>query len=183
LRSATKHLLREGVLWSAGLLAVVAGIYFFNDLKAALAPQGEPMPSLASLTKGEDKRTSGFSGEVRLKGNGSGHFVFEGAVNNRPLTFMADTGATIVALTYDDAKRVGLSPHGLDFNARVETANGIARVAPVTLDRVRIGDITVRNVRAAVAEKGALATNLLGMTFLGRLGNFQVRGNELILTQ
>ena len=50
------------------------------------------------------------SGEVRLKGDGRGHFVFEGAVNDRPITFMADTGATIVALTYEDARHVGLSP-------------------------------------------------------------------------
>jgi aspartyl protease family protein len=96
---------------------------------------------------------------------------------------MADTGASMVALTYEDAKRVGLSPHSLDFSARVETANGIAHVAPVTLGRVRVGDITIRNVPAAVAEKGALATNLLGMSFLGRLESFHIQGDELVLNQ
>jgi aspartyl protease family protein len=58
---------------------------------------------------------------------------------------------------------------------------GSARVAPVTLDRVRVEDITLRNVPAVVAEKGALATNLLGMSFLSRLRGFQMRGSELIL--
>jgi len=183
LRSATKHLLQEGVLWTAGLLAVAAGVYFFDDLRTTFGPEADRMPSIAALTQNEKERPSGFSGEVRLKGNRHGHFVFDGAVNDRRITFMADTGATIVALTYDDAKQVGLSPHSLNFNARVETANGIARVAPVTLDRVRVGDITVRDVRAAVAEQGALTTNLLGMTFLGRLKSFQVRGDELILSQ
>lgn len=56
-----------------------------------------------------------------------------------------------------------------------------SRVAPVTLDRVR--DITVRDVPAVVAEKGALATNLLGMSFLSQLKSFQMRGSELILVQ
>jgi aspartyl protease family protein len=86
-------------------------------------------------------------------------------------------------LTYEDARHLGLSPQSLDFSAPVQTANGMTHVAPVTLDRVRIDDITVRNVPAAVAERGALATNLLGMSFLGRLKSFHIEGNELVLEQ
>lgn len=59
----------------------------------------------------------------------------------------------------------------------------MSRVAPVMLDRVRVDDIVVRNVPAAVAEKGALDTNLLGMSFLGRLKSFQMQGRELVLVQ
>jgi clan AA aspartic protease (TIGR02281 family) len=91
---------------------------------------------------------------------------------------MADTGATVVALTYEDAERLGLSPRSLDFSSLVQTANGIARVAPVKLDRVRIDDIMLRDVPAIVAERGALATNLLGMSFLGRLKSFQMQGER-----
>ena len=65
----------------------------------------------------------------------------------------------------------------------MSTANGIAKVAPVVLSRVRVGAITLRDVRAAVAEKGALDVNLLGMSFLGRLASFNLRGDELILLQ
>jgi aspartyl protease family protein len=46
-----------------------------------------------------------------------------------------------------------------------------------------VKDITLRNVPAAVAQKGALATNLLGMSFLGRLGSFQIQDGELVLNQ
>ena len=67
---------------------------------------------------------------------------------------MVDTGASIVALTYEDAERAGVYVRDSDFTQRVRTANGMARVAPVTLDRVSIGDITVRNVPAAVSERG-----------------------------
>jgi aspartyl protease family protein len=59
----------------------------------------------------------------------------------------------------------------------------VARVPQVTLDRVRGEDITVHDIPAVVAEKGALATNLLGMSFLGRLKSFQMQGNELVLTR
>jgi aspartyl protease family protein len=96
---------------------------------------------------------------------------------------VADTGATLVVLTYEDAKQIGLSPFSLDFSARVQTANGVAHVAPVTLDRVRVKHITLRDVPAVVAEKGALSTNLLGMSFLGRLESFQVQNGELVLVQ
>jgi aspartyl protease family protein len=102
-------------------------------------------------------------------------------VNGRSADFMADTGATLVVLTFEDAARLGLSPHSLEFSGLAQTANGIARVAPVSLDRVRVEDITVRDVQAVVAEKGALATNLLGMSFLGRLKSFQMQGSELVL--
>ena len=112
-----------------------------------------------------------------------GHFACTGDVDGRPVTFMADTGASIIARTYEDARRAGLSPASLDFSARVSTANGIAKVAPVVLSRVRVGTMTLRDVRAAVAEKGALDVNLLGMSFLGRLASFNLRGDELILLQ
>jgi aspartyl protease family protein len=96
---------------------------------------------------------------------------------------MAHTGATLVVLTYEDAERLGHSPRSLEFSGIAQTANGVARMAPVTLDRVRVEDITVRDVPAAVAEQGALTTDLLGMSFLGGLKSFQMQGRELVLVQ
>ena len=95
--------------------------------------------------------------------------MLDAAVNDRAATFMGDTGATLVALTYEDAEQLRLAPRSLDFSAHAQTASGVARVAPITLDRVRVDDIIVRDVPAVVAERGALGTNLLGMSFLGRL--------------
>ena len=51
------------------------------------------------------------------------------------------------------------------------------------LDRVSIGDITVRNVPASVSERGMLATTLLGMSFLKRLTRVDMRGETLILQE
>lgn len=163
-------------------LGVFMLFYFFDDIRSALGPSA--LPRIAEMTAAEPpERKSGFGGEVRVKSDARGHFVFEAYVNDRPATFMADTGATLVVLTYEDAARLGLSPQSLDFSARVETANGVSHVAPVTLDRVRVDDITVRDVEALVAERGALATNLLGMSFLGRLRSFAKQGSELVLEQ
>jgi aspartyl protease family protein len=178
--SAAKNLLQEGLLWGAVALGGFALFYFFDDLKAALAPNAEA-PAIAELSAPEPSAASGWSGEVRLKADPMGHFMVPAEVNGRSADFMADTGATLVVLTYEDAARLGLSPHSLEFNGMAQTANGIARVAPVSLDRVQVEDITVRDVPAVIAEKGALATNLLGMSFLGRLKSFQMQGSELVL--
>lgn len=184
MRSANKHLLQEAAQWAlvgAGLFFV---IYFFDDIRKLVDPTDGDFPlTFAAQSEPDEAAEPGFSGEVRLKADRRGHFVFTGKVDGRSVTFMADTGASVVVLTYEDAKRAGLSPTSLDFNARVSTANGMANVAPVVLSRVRVGTITLRNVRAAVVEKGALHVNLLGMSFLGRLESFNLRGDELVLVQ
>jgi len=149
--------------------------------EARVAVGGDTPLISATQTQSRASAKPAFSGEVRLKADRRGHFACTGDVDGRPVTFMADTGASIIARTYEDARRAGLSPASLDFSARVSTANGIAKVAPVVLSRVRVGTITLRDVRAAVAEKGALDVNLLGMSFLGRLASFNLRGDELIL--
>jgi len=178
--SAAKHVLHEALVWGAVALTGFGLIYYFDDIRTALGPGADQARPVAAR---HEIKSRDFGGEVRLKADARGHFVFEAAINDRPATFMADTGATLVVLTYEDAARLGLSPHSLDFTGLAETANGTARVAPVTLDRLRVDDISVRDVPALVAERGALGTNLLGMSFLGRLKSFQMQGSELILVQ
>jgi aspartyl protease family protein len=86
-----------------------------------------------------------------------------------------------VALTAEDAEAAGIFVTDKDFTHRIQTANGTARVAPVTLDRVSIGDITVREVRGVVSEAGAMTVSLLGMTFLNELDRVDMRSGKLIL--
>lgn len=186
MRSATKHLLLEAMQWGALALGIAAVVYFFDDLRTLVRPDNA-LPTLAESMRDRPAETEeerpGFDRTVKLRSDANGHFVFKAAVNERLASFMADTGATYVVLTYEDARRLGLSPQSLDFSVPVQTANGVTRVAPVTLDRVRVEDITVRDVPAAVAGEGVLATNLLGMSFLGRLKSFQIQGGELVLVQ
>ena len=63
------------------------------------------------------------------------------------------------------------------FNRRVSTANGSARMAPVTLREVRIGQLSIYDVPAAVLEN--LNISLLGMSFLGRLQGYEMRDGKL----
>ncbi|MBC8050699.1 MAG: TIGR02281 family clan AA aspartic protease [Chitinophagales bacterium] len=120
---------------------------------------------------------------VALQANAYGHFHVEAQINGKPVELMTDTGATYVALSYEAAIKLGYTSAALKFSGRSSTANGIARVAPVTLEAVRIGDIEIRNVAAVVAEAGKMNQNLLGMSFIKMLSKFELRGDRLVLIQ
>jgi aspartyl protease family protein len=120
---------------------------------------------------------------VELKAGRNGHFFAEAEINGRRIEVMIDTGASLIALTYEDAQAAGVVPRDADFTHRVSTANGTARVAPVTLSRVQIGDVLVRNVEAAVAEPGKLNVTLVGNSFLGRLSRYEMRSGRMVLEE
>ncbi len=96
---------------------------------------------------------------------------------------MVDTGASMIALTMKDAGRVGIYPAERDFTAKVGTANGTIRGAPVRLREVEIDGIVVRDVRAMVLPDEALGGNLLGLSFLSRLRRYEFSGGKLVLEQ
>ena len=120
---------------------------------------------------------------VELKVGAFGHYRAQAEINGRPVDVLIDSGASLVVLSHEDAERVGLRLRAEDYSQRVSTANGATRLAPVMLDRINIGDVSVRHVEAAVSEPGKLGQSLLGMTFLGRLQRVDMRGGILILQE
>lgn len=112
--------------------------------------------------------------------SGDGHYWAEADVNGRRVRFLVDTGASAVALTTADAKRLGFEPAQLSYDYKVTTAAGPARAAAVKLGRVSVAGAAVSDVDALVIEKG-LDTSLLGMTYLGRLNRFEATKTALIL--
>jgi len=120
-------------------------------------------------------------GDVVAARRMDGSFMVRGEVNGHETRFIFDTGASTVVLRAENAAALGFKPDSLDYSIPVATANGGALAAPVVIDRLTIGSITERNVRALIARSGVLHANLLGMTFLERLGSYEVRGNRLIL--
>jgi aspartyl protease family protein len=127
--------------------------------------------------------TSSGRRKVELAAGSNNHFFADAELNGRSVSVMVDTGASMVALTYDDARRAGIYPRDSDFTGRSSTANGIARFAPVEIDRVSIGGIEVRNVRAAVMEEGKLDTSLLGMSYLSKIGSVAMKSGRLVLEE
>jgi len=120
---------------------------------------------------------------VALRADPRGHFQVEATVNGRTIPVMVDTGATSVALNSESARQVGIFPSRRDYSMPISTANGTVFAAPVTLREVRLGLISVRNVKAVVLPSEVLGVNLLGMTFLSRLSKFEIAGDQLVLRQ
>ncbi len=120
------------------------------------------------------------SSEIEIQSAPDGHFYVDATVNGEAIRFMVDTGATNVALTREDAKKIGLNLADLRFTRRVRTANGLTRSAPIVLDEISIGHLTLRKVRGGV-NQGQMRTSLLGMAFLKRLRGYEVVGNRLLL--
>jgi aspartyl protease family protein len=164
------------VLLLAALIAALA--YAAPDYLSQLVGKRET-PTAASTEVAPASTEHG--GIVRVAANRNGHYVSKIEVNNRPVTAMVDTGATVVALRYEDARALGLVSPGDKFDSRVRTANGEGRAKRVQLRSVTFGTITIRDVDALVLEQGALATNLLGMSFLRRLSRFEVQRGVLVL--
>jgi aspartyl protease family protein len=172
----------------AGGCAAVAALYF-ADLKETARgllslPRVATSQQTASRTAQRALADPALSGRtVELRAGAHGHYHADAEINGRRIEVLVDTGASQVALTYEDASRAGIHVRDRDFTQLVRTANGIARVAPVTLDRVSIGDVTVRDVPASVSQRGTLGTTLLGMSFLKRLSRVDMRGTTLILEE
>lgn len=134
------------------------------ELRAAvaIAPQSSAAQP-ASIAKGPD-----------------GHYWAEADVNGSRVRFLVDTGASAVALTTADAKRLGIATEKLDYAHKVVTASGQTRAASVKLGRVSVAGARLDNVDALVIEDG-LESSLLGMSYLGRLASFEATQTSLIL--
>ncbi|MGQ8364584.1 retropepsin-like aspartic protease family protein [Glaciecola sp. 1036] len=120
---------------------------------------------------------SGNSAEVTLKANRYGHYVSNGTINGKEVTFLLDTGATSVTVGSHLADELGLVP-GQRFQA--QTANGTVTVARTVISELSLGDITLRNVEAAINPGMPQDEILLGMSALRYLELTQ-RADSLII--
>jgi aspartyl protease family protein len=170
-RQRFSNALQSAVIWALiALVLVLAYTYRFELRDVSDRVLAELIPGRAA-SKG---RT------VEIARAAGGSFAVATQVNGARIAMVLDTGASAVVLTQEAARTAGLPLEVLNYSVQVDTANGRARAAPVTLDRVSIGGITERSVPALIAQPG-LRTNLLGMSFLNRLQSWEVRGDRLLL--
>ncbi|MCG8427640.1 MAG: TIGR02281 family clan AA aspartic protease [Chromatiales bacterium] len=118
--------------------------------------------------------------EVVLWPDKQGSFLTSGSINGQSVKMLVDTGATSIAMSEVQAKRLGLAYQIKGERIAVRTASGVAKAYALKLDRVRVGEITLFNVEAAVVQGNYPANVLLGMSFLKQLDMIN-EGNKLIL--
>ncbi len=155
--------LRVSLAWGMIFVGLMAGYGLWNDITKAAIP----------------RQSLGQAGELIIPRAQDGHYYMDLLVNGREMRFLADTGATHVVLSPDDATALGLDPAEMRFLGEASTANGVVRTARVTLAAVTLGPFEDRDVTAYVNESD-MEGSLLGMDYLGRFA-IEIAGARMIL--
>ncbi len=157
-------------VWFAWIIAIALLMFVFEDvLNQQYNPNSQPEVSLNSSGQAE----------VILKQNRQGHYVTKGSINETPVTFLLDTGATQVSIPAHIADQLQLESYG---SYPVQTANGRVTVYKTKIDQLSIGNIFLYNVAAHINPAMKNDEILLGMSALKQL-DFQQTGKKLILRE
>jgi aspartyl protease family protein len=159
---------------------VLLGVGLLDRSKALLPDIVSPSRRETQPATSAPRPSPAVSNTMVYTANERGHVVLDAAVNGAPVRMLVDTGASLVTLTPADARAAGINPANLAFSGHVQTANGAARMAPVTLREISIGQLSIYDVPASVLEH--LNVSLLGMTFLSRLQGYEMRDGKLTIT-
>ena len=165
------------------LAAVLVGL---GTYMAQMADKISPAPASASPSpkKADTETVAQASGRsLNIPPDARGHFQTDGRIEGQRISFMIDTGASLVALNEKSAARFGLRPSRSDYNAIVSTANGTIKAARTRLAMIDLGGLVVRDVDALVLSDEALSENLLGLSFLSKLKRFQYANGKMVLEQ
>lgn len=118
---------------------------------------------------------------VTLAADERGHFQPAGSINGHAVKFLVDTGATMISLSNNEARRLGID-YLQGERGYTSTANGVVPVYKVKLDSVKVGDIQLNNIDGLVHEGNNLDVILLGMSFLNRV-EMRREGGSMTLTK
>lgn len=166
-RRSIGKLAQQALAWGLIFVGVIAAIGVWDDIRQTI------VPTQSVLTE---------TGQIEVPRARDGHYYLTLVINDEPVDFLIDTGASQVVLSHSDAERLGLVTPELAYTGRAMTANGEVRTAPVRLDSVELGPVLDRNVRAWVNE-GEMDKSLLGMSYLQRWNRIEITGNALVLSR
>jgi aspartyl protease family protein len=149
-----------------------------NSKEAVVEINGELHTMGMSKNQGI-KYTESTPNEFRIAQGYNGHFYTTGLINNSNANFVVDTGASAIALSEVEAKRLGLSYIDAE-RIPVSTASSADLGYVVNLTSVTVGSITIFNVEAVILPGEFPEVILLGNSFLGRV-NYQVDSGVMVL--
>lgn len=155
------------IIWVLIFVGAIAAVGLWQDVERTLSTQSN---------------TTDGSGQITVKRSDDGHYYLTLQINDMPVQFVVDTGATDIVLNHATALRIGLDPDTLNYGGRASTANGTVNTAFVRLNSVTLGEITDTDVDAVVTA-GELNEPLLGMGYLQHWGHIEISGNQLTLTR
>ena len=120
------------------------------------------------------------AGALTLPRESDGHFYADINVEMRPYRMLVDTGASVVALTANDARDMGLHWSPTDVRIVGHGASGEVHGVPTIIPQMQLGEFNAENVPAVIIPEG-LAISLLGQSFLKRIGSVTIEGDAMVL--
>lgn len=167
------------VVFGSALLAPRLSVDPPADARRAKSAHVSPWSKDAPTPGRGAARAAGTAEVIEVARDGHGQFHLNVDVGGESVRFLVDTGADVVALTEDDAERLGLKPDPSEYRPMLQTASGTGLAAPVEIDRLTIGGRDLTGVEAVVVPD--LPVSLLGQSVLRRLGSVILQGDRLII--
>lgn len=165
LRKSPGKTSRQLLAWALIFAGAVAIAGLWDDISGAVVPRQE-------ISQG--------GAHIEIPVSHDGHYYLTAEANGVPVTFVVDTGATTIALSRQDAQKIGIDTGNLAYIGQARTANGTVATATVMIDSFRIGDIQDDRVPATVID-GEMDQSLLGMTYLSRFARVSMEDDRLVL--
>jgi aspartyl protease family protein len=159
-----QRVLKKGKPSPEGVLLVEA-----NSKEAIIEIDGEQERYTLGTHIGSTFKKPTSGKKLILTPNSSGMFNVNGTINGSNVSFVVDTGATLVSMNGNVAKRLGIDYKLTGKESQSYTASGKSKIYIVNLKNVKVGDIELENVRGAVHDGDFPVITLLGMSFLGKL--------------
>ena len=117
--------------------------------------------------------------EISLERSSDKHFYAEAQVNGQQIRFLVDTGASEIALTEADARKVGLTVDPEKYELVGHGASGIVRGQYVDLQSIDLGGIRESGARAVIVQGASVS--LLGQPFLENVDEIVIRKGQMLL--
>lgn len=162
-RTRIGQALRVALAWGMIFLGVAAGYGLWQDIRHDIIPR-------QMVTE---------TGAVEIPRAADGHYYLQLEIGGQAVMFLADTGATNVVLSPEDARRLGIDPSGLTYTGQAMTANGMVRTARVRLNDVQLGPFSDDSLAVWVNE-AEMDGSLLGMDYLGRF-RIEIARDRMVL--
>ncbi len=99
----------------------------------------------------------------------NGHYLVDGKINGHRVPFVLDTGATLVAISRNVARKLGLRYRVHGHKASIETAAGPTDAYYVSFDEITVRTLRFTRVPGVVIDRDYPSTALLGQSLLNRL--------------
>lgn len=163
-RRNLSKMLQQALIWVFLFIGVIVAVGLWQDIRNISFPR-------QAILSNE---------QIELPRAPDGHYYLTADVNGAAIRFVVDTGATDIVLRREDALNAGIDPDTLTFWGEAMTANGPVKTTPIRLDRISIGPIEDKGIKAWV-NGGQMDTSLMGMSYLQRFSKIEITAGSLVL--